>query len=224
MTSTTKTSALDFHDKLIAKKGVKDASGFSEQGRNTRFEIILKCLSDFTDPNLFLLDYGCNDGEFYQALLRIMPRSKVVRYEGVDIHPKFIHWAKERWREHPVTFWVGNALVDADHDRITKHNPDIIVASGTMCYQGAEDTFPELIRRLYTSAKQCFIFNVLAADVPKKYMNPRLVQQSKELYRWKVEDLLKAIQSTGCAAWDIRRSYLHNDITVVLRKHWSHFR
>ena len=223
MTSTTKISALDFHDKLIEKKGIKDASGFSAQGRATRFEIIIKCLSDFPDPHLILMDYGCNDGELLTSLTNLAP---VGRYIGVDVNPKFIAYAKNKWasRANIASFWVGNALVDTDHSRITQQTPDIVVASGTMCYQGQEETYPELIRRLYESAKQGLIFNVIAAEVPKMLMNTRLVKQSEELYRWKAADLLHAVQKTGCAAWDIRHGYLHNDITVVMRKRWTHFR
>lgn len=214
-----KISALAFYDKLISERGVKTASGFSERGRNTRFEIILKCLQDFPDPNLMLLDYGCNDGELYGRL-----PNRVKHYIGVDVNQKFVNWARERWKERPVTFWVGNALLDADHVRITKHNADIIVASGVLCCKGDRKYFDELILRLFRSAKQGFIFNVLAADVPRELVNPRLAQQSKELYRWKVEDLLKVIRRAGCNAWDIHRGYLHNDMTVVMRKRWSHFR
>lgn len=220
-TSTTKTSApasrrlvsaIEFHDGLIAEKGVHEASGFSARSRHVRFRIIERCLREFPDPDTLVLDYGCNDGELYTVL------KGTVRYMGMDINPKLIKWAKERWREHGAKFMVGNALEDAAFDRLARLKPDVIVASGVFSYSGDAHAYPELLCRLFTAAKQGVIFNVLSADAPKN-----LVVPTKGMIRWQPAKLLRLVQACGCNSWEMIRSYLHNDITVLMRKQWTHF-
>lgn len=221
MTSATKTSApvsprlvsaTDFHDALIAEKGVHEASGFSAQSRHTRFSVIARCLSQFSDPDLLVLDYGCNDGELYTVL------KGSVRYTGMDINPKLVAWARERWREHGVRFMVGNALEDGSFDRLCRLKPDVIVASGVLSYSGDAYAYPELLSRLFTAAKQGVIFNVLSADIPK-----HLIVPTKGMIRWQPAKLLRLVQACGCNSWEMIRSYLHNDITVVMRHKWTHY-
>jgi len=228
MTSTTKTSApsssrkisaIDFHNALIAEKGAHDASGFSPQGRLNRFDVIRRCLLEFPDPRLKLLDYGCNDGE----LFRFLKTGLGPCYVGVDINPKIIAHARKIWTDYckggRTKFIVGDVLTDATFSRITSLKPDVIVASGVLSYSGDVHHYPELLYRLFTCAQQAVIFNVLTADVPKNLMVP-----TKGMIRWHPEKLLKLVRACGCNSWELIRSYLHNDITVVMRKKWTHFK
>ena len=211
-----KDSALEFHNRLIEEKGVHAASGFSQRSRNTRFHIIERCLREFPDPDLTVLDYGCNDGALFDCL-----KGSVTRYIGMDINPKLIKWAKERWKDRAngkAKFKVGNALEDETYDRLLLLKPDVIIASGVMSYRGDARSYPELIYRLFTCAQHGVIFNVLTADAPKNLVVPQ-----KSLVRWKPEQLLKLVRACGCNSWEVIRSYLHNDMTVVMRKQWTHF-
>lgn len=225
MTSTTnrsapgsqrKISAIQFHDSLIADKGVHDASGFSRRSRTARFDVIQRCLKQF-DVRL-LLDYGCNDGELFEFLAKKMCPT----YVGIDINPKFTRWAKERFREYcsagSCRFMSGNILEDSVFQKLSRLKPDVIVASGVMSYAGDAQHYPELLFRLFQCAKQGVIVNVLAADVPK-----HLLVRTKGMVRWQPARIIKLVQACGCESWELIRSYLHNDMTVVMRKKWTHF-
>lgn len=174
--------------------------------------MILRCLEQFTDPGLKLLDYGCCDAQLSHRL-----STNVGRYIGVDVNPRFIKLARQHCNG-PGQFICGNILEDATADRIARLKPDVIVASGVMSYRGDAQDYPELVYRLFTCARQGLIFNVLMADAPKQFIVPQ-----KSLVRWKPEQLLKLIRGCGCNSWEMIRSYLHNDMTVVMRKKWTHF-
>lgn len=165
-----------------------------------------------TKSKLKVLDYGANDGELYQLL-----HGHFV-YTGMDINPKLVRWARERWREADVKFMVGNILEEATFDKVIRLKPDVIVASGVLSYAGDAYAYPELLYRLFTAARQGVIFNVLSADVPKKLAVP-----TKGMIRWQPAKLLRLVQACGCNSWEMNRSYLHNDITVVMHKQWTHF-
>jgi len=216
-TSTTKISALDFHDRLIAEKGVEAASGFSAHGRRTRFEIIARCLEQFP-LGVKLLDYGCNDGLLYDTLRRGFD---LTAYTGMDINPQFIAWAKERLKDSTgcdkVTFTVGNIMEDATLKRIKRLAPDVIVASGILCYTENASTYQEVVRRLFQHAKHGVILNVLSTEARTNIVN------TKGVFRWSPERVLKALRKSGCTSWEILHSYIHNDMTVLLRKKWTHF-
>lgn len=204
---------------MIAEKGAHAASGFSQRSRHVRFELVERCLRQFSSPDLLVVDYGCNDGELYSVLKQVSPaKPRTCAYIGMDINPKLVKWARERWREQGIKFMVGNVLEDAAWDRLQKLKADVIVASGVLSYSGDAHAYPELLYRLFTSAKQGVIFNVLSADIPKEMVVP-----TKGMIRWKPAKLLRLIQACGCNSWELIRSYLHNDITVVMRRDWSHF-
>lgn len=178
--------------------------------------MIERCLLQFPDPDLTVLDYGCNDGELFARL-----KGSLSRYTGVDIHPEFIKWAKERWkdRDHGRTrFRVGNILEEATFDWMLRHKADVIVASGVMSYRGDAGRYPELLYRLFAACKEGVIFNVLNADAPK-----HLVVRQPHLVRWKPERVLALVRACGCKSWEVLNSYLHNDMTVVMRHKWTHF-
>ena len=162
---------------------------------------------------MLVLDYGCNDGELYTLL------KGTVRYMGIDINPKLVKWARERWREHGVRFMLGNALEDGTFNRLRRLKPDVIVASGVLSYAGDAHTYPELLYRLFTAAKHGVIINALAADAPEQAIVP-----TNGVIRWHPSELLELIQACGCNSWEMIRSYLHNDVTAVMRKNWTHFR
>lgn len=182
-----------------------------------RFSVVERCLNEFTDPGLRVLDYGCNDGQLYEVI-----GTSIGDYVGVDLNPRFIALARKRWKDQckqrRVRFILGNVLVDETFSRLCSLKPGVIVASGVLSYSGDAHAYPELLYRLFTAAQEGVIFSVLSADCPKKLCVP-----TKGMIRWQPAKLLRLVQACGCNSWEMIRSYLHNDITVVMRKHWTHF-
>lgn len=200
---------------MIAENGVENASGFSKQSRTVRFGIIQRCLREFTGLDTKLLDYGCNDGEL-AFQLSINPHRWT--YTGIDINPKVIKWARKRFSHESLKFMVGNILVDETFAKLQRMKPDVVVASGVLSYAGDAHAYHELLYRLFTIAQKGVIFSVLSADCPKKLCVP-----TKGMIRWQPAQLLRLVQACGCNSWEMLRSYLHNDITVVMRKKWTHY-
>jgi hypothetical protein len=212
-TSTIKASALNFHNGLIKSHGVEAASGFSDRGRWARFEVVRRCLNEFPDPRLKLLDYGCYDGELFAFLKTGLGP----HYVGVDVNPTFIAHARKRWKDYckggRTKFILGDVRTEETFSRIASLKPDVIVASGVLCYTEGADSYPELVSRLFTCAKQALIFNVLVNTRPK----------NKAIYVWNKGRVVRLIEACGCRSWEIIRSYLHNDMTVVMRKKLTHY-
>jgi hypothetical protein len=138
---------------------------------------------------------------------------------GVDINPKFIAFAKRRWSEDVkqghIRLKVGTALEARTQAAIALFKPTAIVASGVFCLKGEKSSFRELIRNLYQLSGEMFVFNVLTVDGNDRPLN------DAALVPWKFLDLLKVIAYCRCTSWEIIRSYTNNDITVVMRKHWT---
>lgn len=214
MTSRTKISAINFHNQLIVDRGVENATGFSEDGQTVRFSVIKRCLDRLNNfPNVKILDYGCADCGLYASLDFKSP------YMGIDINPKFIAFAKKRWsedvREGHVQLKVGTALEARTQAAIVLFKPTVIVASGVFCLKGEKENFRELIRILYQLSGKMFVFNVLTVEGNDRPLN------DIALVPWKVADVLKVIAYCQCTSWEIIRSYTNNDMTVVMRKHWT---
>ena len=203
-----KGSALDFHNRLIAKNGVEDATGFSDHGRRARTQIIRGLLEQFGDPALKIVDYGCNDGQFYDQV------AGTAAYTGIDINPAFIKLAKKRYAATLAKFKLGNALTEETNDWLLRHKPNVVIASGVLCYTASAYSYPELVSRLYTCATEALIFNVLVNTRPK----------DRAVYVWSKHKVLALIEACGCQSWQIIRSYLSNDMTVVMRKQLTHHR
>lgn len=180
--------------------------------------MIDRCLKEFPDPQLKLLDYGCYDGELFSVLKTGLGP----QYIGVDVNPTFIAFARKRWKDYckggRTKFILGDVRTEETFSRIGSLKPDVIVASGVLCYTEGSESYPELISRLFTCARQALIFNVLSADTPKN-----LAVRTKGIIRWQPEKLLRLVRACGCYSWELIHSYLHNDITVVMRKKWTHF-
>lgn len=157
-----------------------------------------------------MLDYGCNTGGLLDYL-----GNTLGAYWGVDINPAFIRRAKGKlWGDMPYKpkFTCGNVLVDSDYDRINRFKPDVIVASGILCYTGEAHRYPELVSRLFALSRQAFIFNALVNTRPK----------DRSIYVWNKGRVLRLVEACECRSWEVIQSYLWNDVTVVMRKKLTH--
>lgn len=156
-----------------------------------------------------VVDYGCNDGDL---VTRTVFSRHDINYTGVDINAAFIKLAKHRHINRSARFMQGNALTEETNDWLQRYRPDVIVASGVLCYKSGAKSYPELVYRLYSAAKEALIFNVLVDTKPK----------DKAIYVWSKQKVLAMIEACGCRSWDIKRSYLTNDMTIVMRKRLTH--
>jgi len=185
--------------------GVDKATGFSDHGRTARAKIIVGLLAQFTD-DLKLVDYGCNDGQLFERL------GISCNYTGIDINAAFIRLAKKRYAGTPAKFKIGDVLTEETNDWLLHHKPNVVVASGVLCYRAGVRSYPELVHRLYTCATDALIFNVLVNTRPK----------DRAVHVWSKHRVLALIEACGCRSWQIIRSYLPNDMTVVMRKQFTH--
>lgn len=172
-----------------------------------RTRVIASLLEQFSDPALKIVDYGCNDGAFYDQV------AGTAEYTGIDINPAFIKLAKKRYAATLAKFKVGDALTEETNDWLLRHKPNVVIASGVLCYRAGAPSYPELVLRLYTCATEALIFNVLVNTKPK----------DRAAYVWSKHRVLTLIEACGCRSWQIIRSYLHNDLTVVMRKQWTDY-
>jgi SAM-dependent methyltransferase len=178
--------------------------------------VIHRCVFEFMHPALRVLDYGCGTGGLFERIRSLVSPKD---YWGVDINPAFITRAKEMlWGGPTPRFTCENALEDASLAKLVRWKPDVVVASGVLCYQGDKQDFPELVYRLFGCARQGLVFNVLDAAVPPKHK-----VKTPGIYRWKRSRLLALIDGCGCNSYELIHSYLHNDMTVVMRKQLTHF-
>lgn len=206
-------SPIEFHNTLIAKNGIEAASGFSQQSRKVRFKIIARCLERFNQfkPGFKLLDYGCNDG----VLLDFVHKEK---YTGMDINPKFVAWAKKRWKSYvevgTATFKVGDIMDDKVYKAVWHLAPDVIVASGILCYKENAFTYPVLVKRLFECARQGVILSLLVATTRKRITNDNI-------FRWTPEAVLKLLRHCNCPSWEVIYSYMPHDAMIVMRKSFT---
>lgn len=177
----------------------------------------MRCLQQFPDPELRVLDYGCAVGDLYE---RLRDSIALKNYWGVDINPAFIARAKEMlWGGPAPRFTRENALEEASWAKLIRWKPDVVVASGVLCYRGDKKHFAELVYRLFGCARQGLVFNVLDAAVPPKHK-----VNTPGIYRWKRSRVLALVDACGCNSYELIHSYLHNDMTVVMRKQLTHFK
>jgi hypothetical protein len=215
---------LEFHNKIADECGLGLASGFSEQGRRLRFDIIRRYLEQIPAfPRLKIVDYGCCDCKFFSLLndrkgvimLGLKDQPTVL---GIDVNPRFTRYARRIWQDSVraghLQLQTGTIFDKKVQKAIERFEPDVICASGVFCLRSQASDFKDMIRLLFDFS-ELFIFNVLTADNPKP-------KKTEGIVRWKASEVLKTMDYCDCHAWEINRAYAHNDMTVVMRQHWTH--
>ena len=82
-----------FYDEKVSKFGIsyKSLDWGSKKSQNLRFKV-LSSIGDFSNKKI--LDFGCGIGDFYSWLIE---NNFIIDYTGIDISPKMILKAKERF-------------------------------------------------------------------------------------------------------------------------------
>jgi SAM-dependent methyltransferase len=184
-----------FYTQLVDQYGidVRSLNWGSKQSQELRFHI----LSQIGDLNgKSLLDVGCGLGDLYEWLAK----NKITTYyKGIDITPKMIEKAKERFPQ--IDFEV------VDFIREETNRFDFILMSGIFTYQN-EEFLKIMIERAFCKANIGVAFNVLSDWAPQKddnefYADPlQILTFCKTLTPW-----IK-----------LRHDYHSRDFTIYLYK------
>jgi len=153
-----------------------------------------------------ILDVGCGLGDFYEWLTK---NNKTVEYSGIDITPKMIEIARQRFLG--VDFHLENLLRDRDLSKTnTPPEYDFILASGIFAHrQNVPMTFLEnMVTEMFRYCRKAVAFNSLSAWCEDK--------EEGEFYADPL-DTLKYCRSI--TPWvTLRHDYHPRDFTIYMYK------
>lgn len=130
----------------------------SRESQATRFAVLTE-VGKLNGASV--LDVGCGLGDFYGWMRRKRLR---VRYTGVDITPRMVDKARERF---PRTQFRVCDLLDGSQ-RIVRH--DYVLSSGIFTHRStsAFEFLAMMVRRMFDLSKQAVAFNCLSGWAEKK--------------------------------------------------------
>ncbi len=151
-----------------------------------------------------ILDVGCGMGDFYNWLNQTGIKAD---YTGVDITPKMIEIAKQRF---PGVCFEINNLLDLTSNKIEPGQYDYVFASGIFCYREHEpfEFMKNMVENMFKISKKTLTFNSLSLMAPDK--------ERKEFYA----DPVKIVSfCQTLTPWIIfRHDYHPRDFTVYMYK------
>jgi cyclopropane fatty-acyl-phospholipid synthase-like methyltransferase len=141
---------VDFYEKAFAEHGndARSVQWADEKNQIIRFAILEK-IAPLEGKSV--LDVGCGLGDLYKFFAA---RGIGVEYSGMDIVPAFVDRARERF--------PGAEFMCGDVETLNKEY-DYILASGVLSFamQGGKEYYFEMIKRLFSQAREGFAFNML---------------------------------------------------------------
>ncbi|AFM05851.1 methyltransferase family protein [Bernardetia litoralis DSM 6794] len=153
---------IDFYSDLIKKHDldVKSLNWGSKQSQEMRFELFSQ-LDNLNKKSI--LDIGCGLGDFYDWLEK---NNLKTNYKGIDITPKMIEKAKERFPN--ANFEVKNVL-----ERNENQKYDYVVASGIfyLVEQKPFEFMKKMIQKMFEMAEKGIAFNSLSSWADQKHEN-----------------------------------------------------
>jgi ubiquinone/menaquinone biosynthesis C-methylase UbiE len=76
-----------------------------------RLAVRLREIFDQKREPVTLLDVACFSGEYFGSLMEEEKMETILSYTGIDVTPKFVRHAAERWKDFPnAQFKIGSAL------------------------------------------------------------------------------------------------------------------
>jgi SAM-dependent methyltransferase len=190
---------VQYYTELIGKYGVdvRALNWGSRESQQLRFSILAHVgqLSGAT-----VLDVGCGMGDFFGWL---KDRGVNVKYTGIDITPKMIETARERFPE-------AQFEVKSVHEIEPSNAYDYAIASGIFYYRQTEpfQFMKEMIARLFRTSNTAIAFNSLSGWAPEK--------DGKEFYANPLETLTFCRNLTSWVV--LRHDYHLRDFTIYLYK------
>ena len=199
---------------MIKLHGSDKATGFSPVRQAARFDVFLRAIRSLDNQPGHILDIGCNVGDFFRHLKFLQEddpgKPLLFSYSGIDLNPQFIRIAKRRYTG--AKFYCADALSVKGFELLKKLSPNIVVASGIFCYPERENFSKKLLVRLFGCAKSAVIVNFLSSEVTRK----------SNLIRYKADEVIEMARKCRCESFELWHSYLDNDMTLIMRKNYSH--
>lgn len=132
---------------------------------DTRYKIMLDIIKfdEGSNYKVSLLDFGCGTGHLLDFIKR--NNNKSIIYSGLDISPKFIELAKNKYPDS--SFYCIDILDYKD----SISNFDYIVMNGVftekreLSYDEMWDYFTKMITVIYEKCNNGFAFNVMSKNV-----------------------------------------------------------
>ena len=190
---------IDFYSDLIEKHNldVKSLNWGSRESQEMRFDLFAQ-LDNLNQKSI--LDVGCGLGDFYNWLEK---KNIQTNYKGIDITPKMIEKAKERFPN--VNFEVKNILEELENQRY-----DYVFASGIF-YLVEHQPFEfmkKMIQKMFEMAEKGIAFNSLSSWADQKHEN--------EFYAnpWEVVDFCHTLSRKVV----LKHDYHPADFTIYLYK------
>lgn len=210
MTSPSNNSSSVFHRQLIDENGIDKATGFSPEGQEQRFRVILqRC---FRTPLISkkILDYGCNVGGLLDYVWPSGGHFESLDYTGVDLVTEFLVRLKEKY---PRAKTLMGTITDIDDFNYLKEGGpyDYVVASGVFCYADESHRNEAMLQRLWDLTSDTLAVNFLTDPIQTERRTSKVTHC---LYHPGYGSQLA--QALGCKYYNVFHDYRENDFTVAL--------
>lgn len=190
------------YSELVSKYGldVRSLDWGSVESQRLRFRVLAQ-IADIEGASI--LDVGCGLGDFYSWMREL---KKEVTYTGIDITPRMIELATQRFPEGDFR----NSTIEA-LPRTSDHTFDLVFASGIFGKLRIEPAaaMKDTIRSMYGICKRGVAFNSLSAWADQ--------QEADEFHADPIETLIFCRTLTPWVS--LRHDYHGRDFTIYMYRH-----
>ena len=195
-----KTKVIDYFTDLITSYGdnIRSLDWGTEQGQKLRFSI----LNDIgINPKSSILDVGCGRGDFYGFL---MEGGFSGLYKGIDITPRMVEIAKNRYGEE---LFSERDLIEFP---LPDESFDFVLASGIFYLKLSDNMLflEKMVEALFKISREGLAFNCLS-DTARKKSGREFYYDSLEVVRYCDKLTPNVI---------LRDDYKENDFTIYMKK------
>lgn len=205
-------SSSDFHRQLIDEEGIDRATGFSQEGQDQRFRVILNhCLRTPITWNK-VLDYGCNTGGLLDYIWHGRKVPAQLDYTGVDLVTEFLVRLKEK---HPKAKTLMGCITDDDvFKHLKEQGPyNYVIASGAFCYADQKLNHLLMLQRLWDLTKDTLAVNFLSDSVSHERRTSKLIH-----VLYPPQFGIEVANALGCKYFTVHHEYRENDFTLALHR------
>lgn len=190
-----------------------NATGFSQDGQDQRFRVILnRCLrTPLTGKRI--LDYGCNVGGLLDYVWPNRVCSPQLDYTGVDLVTQFLVRLKEK---HPVAKTLMGCITDDDVFSYLRAQGayDYVIASGAFCYADQKLSHILMLERLWALTTDTLVVNFLSSNVSHERRTSKLIH-----VLYPAHFGVEVADALNCKYYSVIHDYRENDFTLTLYRH-----
>ncbi|MDR2148622.1 MAG: methyltransferase domain-containing protein [Tannerella sp.] len=177
------------HGKFLAENGAGEIWNWESPAGKIRWARRVKMLTDFIQPNNFVLELGCGTGYFTREIAKT--KAKIV---AIDISPELLTIAKDNVTGTNVSFFIENAYNTTFED----NQFDCVIGSSVLHHLDIKKALSEMYRILkkdgiiaFTEPNMMNPQIALQKNIP--YIKRKLGDSPDEtaFFRWKLYKLLK---------------------------------